>query len=101
MPIHLPKDLNGGGLCLLLEHAGSDRSRGLGMGRFVIDIRRYSHSAIRVGNYKLMKFWKERPITNDDAFDGTGNPLPVLLYNQRQDLGKTQNLAHSVTEKVR
>lgn len=45
----------------------------------------YPHSAIRVGDYKLVKFWK---------------PERLLLFNLKDDIGETRDPAPSLPEKT-
>ncbi len=46
----------------------------------------YPHTAIRVGDYKLVKFWREDK---------------MLLFNLKDDLGETRDLAGAQPEKAR
>lgn len=46
----------------------------------------YPHTSIRVGDYKLVKFWKQEK---------------RLLFNLKDDLGETKDLAQDEPEKVR
>ncbi len=92
----LPNDLDGGSFRSLLENEGNGSiSRtfpGLVYHRYS---KGYPHSAIRVGNYKLIKFWQEIPYAND-----TGKFEPVLLFNLKEDLGETRNLVDSMPQKA-
>ncbi len=97
-PDALPEDLDGMDMGPLL-HGGD--ARGLG-GRPLVFHRyasAYPHSAIRSGDYKLVQFWRR-------AGDGPMRwPLPgyverVQLFNIREDLGETRNLAAQMPEET-
>jgi len=46
----------------------------------------YPHSAIRVGDYKLVKFWKR--------------DKNLLLFNLKEDFGETKDLAGAMPKKT-
>jgi arylsulfatase A-like enzyme len=82
----LPDDIDGGSLRPLLEDAGKGPVKrpfeGLVFHRYA---DAYPHSAIRVGDYKLVKFWK---------------PERLLLFNLKDDIGETHDLADAMPEKA-
>ena len=75
----MPHDIDGGSFRTLLENEGHGRVQrpnpGLVFHRYNDG---YPHTAIRVGDYKLVKFWKEEQ---------------QLLFNLKEDLGETKDLA--------
>jgi len=83
----LPQDIDGGSLRPLLENAGEDTVKrpveGLVFHRYA---GTYPHSAIRLGDYKLVKFWK---------------PEKLLLFNLKDDIGETRDLAAAMPDKTR
>ena len=82
----LPSDLDGGSFRALLENEGKGTvqrpNSGLVFHRYNDS---YPHTSIRVGNYKLVKFWREDK---------------MLLFNLKNDLGETKNLAKAEPEKA-
>ena len=97
----MPADIDGASFRTLMENNGAGEvsrgSSGLVFHRYSSG---YPHSAIRVGDYKLVKFWKQDGIPNDRDGKGRATYEPLLLFNIREDLGETQNLAHTLPEKV-
>jgi len=75
----MPNDIDGGSFRALLENNGRGTvqrpNSGLVFHRYNDG---YPHTAIRVGDYKLVKFWKEEK---------------QLLFNLKDDLGETKDLA--------
>lgn len=49
------------------------------------------NTSVRVGDYKLYRFY----------YDGPNQSHRYELYNLKEDIGETRNLAHSLPEKVR
>ncbi len=82
----LPGDLDGGTLRGLL-HGGEGGCVKRPFDGLVFDrsVSGYPHTAIRVGDYKLVKFWK---------------PEAMKLFNIRKDIGETNDLAGSMPEKA-
>jgi arylsulfatase A-like enzyme len=82
----LPSDIDGGSFRNLLENEGRGSVRrpreGLVFHRYN---DRYPHSAIRLGDYKLFKFWREDKL---------------LLFNLKEDLGETKDLVSAQPEKA-
>ena len=82
----LPTDLDGGSLRPLLEDQGQGTVErpfaGLVFHRYASG---YPHSAIRLGDFKLVKFWNRRT---------------PYLFNVKADLGETKDLAASMPEKA-
>jgi arylsulfatase A-like enzyme len=97
----LPATLDGGSLRRLLQLPGEatvNRPRpGLVFHRFS---KSYSHSAIRVGDYKLIKFWQELDFSVDVTSTGKGTFQRTLLFNLQEDSGETRNLAKSLPAKT-
>jgi len=83
----LPNYIDGGSFRQLLENSGRGTvtrpSDGLVFHRYSPD---YPHTAIRVGDYKLIKFWKSEKL---------------LLFNLKDDIGETHNLVDAVPDKAR
>jgi arylsulfatase A-like enzyme len=83
----LPKDTDGGSFRPLLLNGGdgsvSRPSESLVFHRYT---DAYPHSAIRKGDYKLIKFWK---------------PEQLLLFNIKNDIGETRDLASAMPDKTR
>ncbi|MHC4120830.1 MAG: sulfatase [Planctomycetota bacterium] len=83
----LPSDIDGGSFRGLLENEGRGSVKRPNLG---LVFHRYSdsypHSAIRVGDYKLVKFWKR--------------DKSLLLFNLKEDLGETKDLAGAMPEKT-
>lgn len=82
----LPGDLDGGSFRELLETGNATVKRpgaGLIFHRYTAS---YPHSAIRVGDFKLVKIWKSQKLE---------------LYNLKEDLGETTDLAGKFPEKTR
>lgn len=83
----LSTDIDGGSFRALLENEGRGSVKRPNPG---LVFHRYSdgypHTSIRVGDYKLVKFWKEDKI---------------LLFNLNDDLGETKDLAQTEPEKAR
>jgi arylsulfatase A len=83
----LPNDLDGGSFRGLLENEGQGSVKRANPG---LVFHRYSdsypHTAIRVDDYKLVKFWK------DDK--------KVLLFNLKDDFEETKDLADAMPEKT-
>lgn len=83
----LPKDLDGGSLRLLFENNGKDKvDRPFeGLVFHFPDFQGVSMSAIRLGDYKLLKDWE------------TGK---IHLYNLVNDLNETRDLAAKMSQKT-
>lgn len=83
----LPEDIDGGSLRPLLLNGGdgsvSRPAESLVFHRYT---DAYPHSAIRKGDYKLIKFWK---------------PEKLLLFNVKDDIGETRDLAKTMPDKTR
>ena len=83
----LPEDLDGGSFRTLLENGGQSAVRrpveALVFHRYADG---YPHSAIRLGDYKLIKFWR---------------PERLLLFNLKDDIGETRNIAAVLPDKTR
>ncbi len=83
----LSSDIDGGSFRTLLENEGRGAVRrpnpGLVFHRYNDS---YPHTSIRVGDYKLVKFWNEEK---------------RLLFNLKDDLGETKDLAQAEPEKAR
>jgi arylsulfatase A-like enzyme len=83
----LPSDLDGGSFRVLLENEGRGSVQRSNSG---LVFHRYSgsypHTAIRVGDYKLVKFWREDKL---------------LLFNLKDDFGETKDLAQAEPETAR
>ncbi len=83
----LPSDIDGGSFRGLLENEGHGSvprpNPGLVFHRYNDS---YPHTAIRLGDYKLVQFWRE---------DKT------LLFNLKNDFGETKDLAAAQPEKAR
>ncbi|MGY8720221.1 MAG: sulfatase [Verrucomicrobiia bacterium] len=86
-PKPLPGDLDGGSFRSLLENEGRGSvqrpNSGLVFHRYN---DRYPHTSIRVGDYKLVKFWREDK---------------MLLFNLENDLGETKDLVEAEPQKAR
>ena len=97
----LPDSLDGGSLRELLEQQGDGvvkRARaGLVFHRFS---RSYAHSAIRLGEYKLIKFWQDLEFSNDVSTSSNGTFQRRLLFNLDEDLGETRNLVNAAPERA-
>ncbi|MDC0935397.1 sulfatase [Pirellulales bacterium] len=97
----LPKDLDGGSFRTLLECQGQGEVRRSSPG---LVFHRYSrsnpHSAIRVGDFKLIKFWQGVQFLVDIDGEGNGRFAPLLLYNLKNDLSETHNLAEQMPGKT-
>jgi len=97
----LPDDLDGVSFRGLLEHGGRGNVNRAFDG---LVFHRYStgepHSAIRVGDYKLIKFWK-RPI-RIGSFSMTSSKKSgkMLLFNLKDDIGETRNIADDMPQKT-
>lgn len=87
----LPSNLDGGSFRALLQNGGNGSVhrpvRGLVFHRYS---NSYPHSAIRLGDYKLIRFWKQL----------NGIP-PIQLFDLTQDVGETENLAAKMPQKAR
>lgn len=81
----LPKDLDGASFRPLLEK-GNDGKMAREREELVFHYYGKSHSAIRVGDYKLIKFW---------------NLKKTELYNLKDDLGELNDLAPKQPQKVK
>ncbi len=97
----LPDNLDGGSFRLLLESGG----RGTVNRPFDgLVFHRYStgdpHSAIRVGDYKLIKFWKGPIRTSPFSMTSSSKPGKLLLFNLKDDIGETRNLADAMPQKA-
>ena len=83
----LPNDIDGGSFRALLENEGQGSVQrpnpGLVFHRYNDS---YPHTAIRVGDDKLVKFWREDK---------------MLLFNLKDDLGETRDLSQAQPEKAR
>ena len=85
-PASLPGNLDGGSFRIPLENAGrGDVSRSTNGFMFHSPFTDPSHSAIRVDDYKLVKFWETDELE---------------LYNLREDIGETENLAQAMPGKT-
>jgi len=86
----LPADLDGGSIKTLLTHAGKGAvlraNPDLVFHRYS---HRYPHTAIRRGDFKLVKFWRR-----------SGRQDEVQLFNLHDDLGETKNLAKELPAKT-
>jgi arylsulfatase A len=80
----LPAIVDGGSFRAVLERGGVGRVRRPFEGLVFHSPFMNAHSAIRAGDYKLVKLWD------------TGN---VLLFNLRDDLGETKDLAATRPQK--
>ncbi|MCC6143242.1 MAG: sulfatase [Candidatus Hydrogenedentes bacterium] len=82
----LPDDIDGGSFGSVILNGGDGAVRrssdSLVFHRYADT---YPHSAIRRGDYKLIKFWK---------------PERLLLFNVREDIGETRDLAGAMPDKV-
>ncbi len=97
----LPEDIDGGSFRELLQNRGRGAVKrpldGLVFHRFSDG---YPHSAIRVGDYKLVKFWK-RPIRMGNLKATSAyKPEKLLLFNLKNDIGETHNLADAMPEQT-
>ncbi len=81
----LPADLDGGSFRSLLAHGTGTVRRPREELIFHRYASSYPHSAIRVGDYKLLKIWKTNALE---------------LYNLKDDLGETKDLAKERPEKT-
>ncbi len=83
----LPSDIDGGSFRGLLENEGHGSVQrpnpGLVFHRYNDS---YPHTAIRVGDYKLVQFWREDK---------------MLLFNLKNDFGETKDLAAAQPERAR
>ncbi len=83
----LPSDIDGGSFRRLLENGGRGSVQrpnpGLVFHRYNDG---YPHTAIRVGDYKLVKFWREDK---------------MLLFNLKDDFGETKDLTKAQPEIAR
>ncbi|MCA9013131.1 MAG: sulfatase [Planctomycetaceae bacterium] len=90
----LPADIDGASFRSVLENNGVGRIPR--PNDFLIFHRfsnAYRHTAIQQDDFKLIRFWKR---------DVPGVAIKELqLYNLRDDIGETQNLAANMPEKVR
>jgi len=97
----LPKDIDGGSLRPLLENGGVGAVKRPFEG---LVFHRYSekdpHSAIRVGDYKLILFWKRTFQAGRFRVNASREPEKLLLFNLRDDIGETNNLADAMPEKA-
>jgi len=85
-PALLPCDLDGGSFRNPLENAGrGEVTRPTNGFMFHSPFTDPAHSAIRVDDYKLVKFWKTDELE---------------LFNLREDIGETENLAQAMPEKT-
>lgn len=95
----LPEDLDGGSFRSLLEEdsrVGVKRTTdGLVFHRYAGN---YAHSAIRVGDFKLVKFWKRRFRFGVRPPEGTGT---LLLFDLNKDIGERHDLAEARPRKTR
>ncbi len=57
----------------------------------------YGHSAIRMGDYKLVRFWQRPASTADETYTID----EIQLFDLSQDLGETKNLADEMPEKAK
>ncbi len=97
----MPDDLDGASLRSILsgdQTTQIDRpSPGLVFHRYS---HGYPHSAIRLGEFKLVKFWRELEHANDISANGAAKFERLLLFNLHDDLGETRNLAKSLPAKT-
>lgn len=95
----LPGDIDGGSFRSLLESKGRGGVKrpfdGLVFHRYATS---YPHSAIRVGNYKLIKFWKQT--RREDKSGSFSRPERLMLFNLKKDMGETRDLSDTLPEKV-
>ncbi len=83
----LPNHLEGGSIKSLLEKGDAGTVQRLHEALvFHRYSRGYPHSAIRLGDYKLLKFW---------------NTNKLELYNLKEDLGETQDLSAAMPQKAK
>lgn len=83
----LPENLDGGSMRMLLENAGKGEVKRSYEGLvFHAPFSKPPHSAIRLGDFKLLKFWEEKKL---------------LLFNLKDDIGEKNDLAPSMPEKVK
>ena len=82
----LPTDLDGGSLRELLESGTGSVQRARKELFFHRYAAAYPHSAIRVGDFKLVKIWKEQRLE---------------LYDLKEDLGETMDVSGKYPEKTR
>jgi arylsulfatase A-like enzyme len=80
----LPGNIDGTSIRPLLEN-GNNGKFIRSTGELVFHYFGKSHSAIRVGDYKLIKFW---------------NPNKIELYNLKDDLGELNDLSEKETKKA-
>jgi len=97
----LPDDIDGGSFRRLLKSAGQGTVRrefdGLVFHRYAGG---YPHSAIRLGDYKLIEFWKP-PLPNGQLkISRFPKPQKVRLFNLKDDAGETRDLSESMPQKV-
>lgn len=84
-PATLPDDLDGGSFRELLENGTGQVIRKNDALFFHRYHNSWPHSAVRMGNYKLIRFWKTNKIE---------------LYDLDRDVGETKDLAAEMPEKV-
>jgi len=84
---NLPHDVDGGSFRGLLENEGRGSVKRLNSGLVFHRYNDgYAHTAIRVGDFKLVKFWKEDKL---------------LLFNLKNDFGETKDLAKVQPKKAK
>jgi arylsulfatase A-like enzyme len=85
-PVVLPDDLDEGSFAAILENGDGKVERKDDVFYFHRYHRSWPHSAIRVGNDKLIRFWKTNKIE---------------LYDLSTNLGETKDLANEFPDKVK
>jgi hypothetical protein len=85
----------------LLEHGGRGNVNRPFDG---LVFHRYStgepHSAIRVGDYKLVKFWKHPIRIGSFSMTSSSEPAKMFLFNLKDDIGETRNVADAMPQKT-
>lgn len=86
----LPDYVDGGSFVKLLDDGRGEIERSTDA-MYFHRYASYLHSAIRLGDYKLLKFWKDHP----------NHKAGIELYDLSKDLEETQDLAPSMPGKAK
>lgn len=89
-PKPLPGYVDGGSFAGLLDDGLGEVNRN-SEAMYFHRYASYLHSAVRMGDYKLLKFWKDHPNHN----------AGIELFDLSNDLGETQDLAPTMPAKAK